>query len=319
MTSPLVSILIPTYNRAGMVGQAIKSALDQTRDDLEVIVVDNASTDSSWEEIQAIANRDSRVHAFRNERNLGPVRNWLECVNHAKGKFAKILWSDDLLDPRFLEVCLPWIENEDVAFVCSAIRTFRGKQTDSDNVSMNQFGTSRHSTADFIQGSLTGGSFPVSPGCALFRTDDLRRNLRLNVPNRIGSDFSMHAIGNDLLLFLLTCQQYPTFATVAEPLSIFREHEGSITVASGLDRVVLHYDVVRAYFCHFHYRGTVLQRKLNTLLWWHLRRLNGGPYGLRSVSDFYPEDTETRVSIVHLLRILSDRLRGRLLNKFSAT
>ena len=312
MSSPLVSILIPAYNRSGMIGPAIRSALDQTSGDLEVVVVDNASTDDTWAQIQAIAAQDSRVRAFRNAENLGPVRNWLACVQRATGRFSKILWSDDLMDPRFLECCLPWIERDDVGFVVSAVRTFRDVVQDDDRMTFEHFGTGMRSTAEFIEGSLLRNDFPVSPGCALFRTRDLQSDLRLDVPNRINSDFSRHAIGNDLLLFLLVSLKYPKFATVAQPLSLFREHADSITVKSGLDRVVLHYDVVRAYFCHLHCRGTVLQRKLNALLWWHLRRLDGDRYGIRSVEDFYPEDTDSRVSISYVLWLLADRLQGRL-------
>jgi len=103
MPEPLVSILIPTYNRERLIGETIRSALVQTYPHIEVVVVDNASTDSSWEVISELARKDSRIHPFRNETNVGPMRNWKRAFDEAKGKNGKVLWSDDLIAPDFHE------------------------------------------------------------------------------------------------------------------------------------------------------------------------------------------------------------------------
>ncbi len=66
---PVASILIPVFNREELVQRAIQSALAQTLSDIEVIVVDNASTDSTWEVVQGLAGTDRRIHAYRNETN----------------------------------------------------------------------------------------------------------------------------------------------------------------------------------------------------------------------------------------------------------
>ena len=57
---PVASILIPVFNREKLVQRAIQSALAQTLSDIEVIVVDNASTDSTWEVVQGLAGTDGR-------------------------------------------------------------------------------------------------------------------------------------------------------------------------------------------------------------------------------------------------------------------
>ena len=59
MNSPLVSILIPVYNRQDLLPVCIESALAQTITDLEVVIVDNASTDKTWEVCQKFARQDS--------------------------------------------------------------------------------------------------------------------------------------------------------------------------------------------------------------------------------------------------------------------
>ena len=96
-SSPKVSILIPVYNREAFIAACVQSALEQTFTDFEIIIVDNASTDTTWKICQQIAEQDKRIRIFRNERNIGPVRNWRRCIEEARGVYGKILWSDDLI------------------------------------------------------------------------------------------------------------------------------------------------------------------------------------------------------------------------------
>ncbi|MDC8784103.1 glycosyltransferase family 2 protein [Roseateles koreensis] len=310
MSAALVSILIPAYNRAGLIGQAIRSALAQTYPAIEVIVVDNASTDNTWHEIQEVARTDTRVRVFRNDSNLGPVRNWIECVRHAKGIYGKILWSDDLISPEFLTRCVPYLESTEVGFVYTSALIFNDKiPADQSREFYNHLPTGSHHCWKFIEGALLGEHYPYSPGCAIFRTRDLAKNLRDNVPNSIGSDFSQHGIGIDFLLFLLTANDYPKFATINEPLALFRDHEDSISTKSGGGRLILHYDIVRAYFVHQHAGNKQLQSKLNSLLWMHLRRFDGRPYGILGVRDFYPEPITTKFNFLFFINWFLRHLR----------
>ena len=76
MSAPLVSIMVPVHNRRALLPDCLKSALAQTCRDLEVVVVDNASTDGTWEVCRQFARADARVRIFRNPENIEPVRNW---------------------------------------------------------------------------------------------------------------------------------------------------------------------------------------------------------------------------------------------------
>ena len=98
---PTVSILIPVFNREEFLPDCIQSALSQKYTDFEIIVVDNASNDRSWEIAKDFALNDSRVRVFRNDVNVGPVRNWQRCLDEATGEYAKFLFSDDLMLPDF--------------------------------------------------------------------------------------------------------------------------------------------------------------------------------------------------------------------------
>jgi len=100
---PRVSILIPTYNRAHYLPQTIESALRQDYANLEVLLLDNASTDDTAD-VAARYGKDSRFRSLRNDTNIGMVRNWrygvYEC---AKGEWFLLLSDDDyLIDDRYI-------------------------------------------------------------------------------------------------------------------------------------------------------------------------------------------------------------------------
>lgn len=100
---PAVSICIPTYNGARYLKECLDSALAQTFRDLEVVVVDDGSTDSTLDVVRQYARTDNRLRVCRNERNLGLVVNWNRCVELASGKWVKFLFQDDLLEPSCVE------------------------------------------------------------------------------------------------------------------------------------------------------------------------------------------------------------------------
>src|SRR5437899_1718931 len=119
MSAPLVSILVPVHNRRELLPSCLRSALAQTGQDFEIVVVDNASTDGTWEVCQTFAKADPRVRIFRNPENIGPVRNWQRSFKYAQGRYGKLLFSDDLMAPDYLEKTLPFLRDPRVAFVFS--------------------------------------------------------------------------------------------------------------------------------------------------------------------------------------------------------
>lgn len=304
--SDLVSILIPVYNRAGMIAETLDSALAQSYKNIEVIVVDNSSTDGTWEIVQAYAVDDSRVRCFRNSTNIGPVRNWLRCVEESAGYYGKILWSDDLISQDFLEKTIPYLNDKEVGFVFTAVKIFKSLPA-AGEIFYRIGETGIYPTEKFIVGDIQARGYPVSPGCAVFRIADLKKNLLLHVPNSVGSDFSMHAIGNDLLLFLLTAQEYSKFAFVSEVLSFFRVHEGSISTSSIDCKLPLHYNLARSFFVE-RYRLDLLyllNEKLYLELW---RYPDSAKFGVRCVSDFYPTNKDARFSKAGLISFFVRKL-----------
>ena len=73
---PLVSIIIPTFNRQSFIAESIDSSLDQDYGNIEIIITDNASSDDTVKIVKEYVKRDSRVKLFCQKKNLGPVLNW---------------------------------------------------------------------------------------------------------------------------------------------------------------------------------------------------------------------------------------------------
>ena len=110
--NPLISVIMPVYNREKYIGEAIESVLSQTYKNWELIIIDDGSTDTTYKIISEYANKDSRIKIFKNNINLGisPSRN--KGLMFAKGKYIGILDSDDIILPETLEKCLPYFNDK---------------------------------------------------------------------------------------------------------------------------------------------------------------------------------------------------------------
>lgn len=96
-----VSICIPTFNAARWILDCLNSALAQSYQRLEILVVDDASTDDTVALVRSIM--DERVRLIINEENIGLTRNWNRCVEMSRGSFVKFLFHDDTLYPHCIE------------------------------------------------------------------------------------------------------------------------------------------------------------------------------------------------------------------------
>jgi glycosyltransferase involved in cell wall biosynthesis len=116
--SPLVSVYVPTRNRAALVEPAIRSILAQDHSNLEVLVVDDASTDDTPAVLARLAGEDARLHVFRQPRAGGAAAARNVAIAAARGEFITGLDDDDLMLPHRLRTLLAgW--RPDRAFVCS--------------------------------------------------------------------------------------------------------------------------------------------------------------------------------------------------------
>jgi glycosyltransferase involved in cell wall biosynthesis len=107
---PLVTIGIPTYNRAVLVKACVKSALSQSYQNIEVVVSDNASTDDTVEILKSF--NDPRLRIVANRENVGHVGNFNRCLREARGEYFVLLCDDNMIEPTFLEQCVRLVEKE---------------------------------------------------------------------------------------------------------------------------------------------------------------------------------------------------------------
>jgi glycosyltransferase involved in cell wall biosynthesis len=108
---PKVSVCIPTYNYGHFLPDAIDSVLKQTFKEIELIIVDNCSSDDTKNIVDSYSILDSRVKYYCNETNVGLVGNFNRCMEHAKGTYIKILCADDILEPACLEQSVNMMES----------------------------------------------------------------------------------------------------------------------------------------------------------------------------------------------------------------
>jgi glycosyltransferase involved in cell wall biosynthesis len=103
---PVISVLLPTFRRgkSGLFRRAVQSVLDQTLKELELIIVDDASTDGTAEQIQEFMVRDGRVSCLRHPKNIGlPAISEYEALLKARGEYIAFQFDDDMFYPNALE------------------------------------------------------------------------------------------------------------------------------------------------------------------------------------------------------------------------
>ena len=126
---PLVTIAIPTFNRASLLRDCIDRVLAQTYPRFELLVCDNASDDDTEQMLAGID--DDRLRVVRHETNIGLLPNWNSCVEHARGEYIVILPDDDVIAPKFLERCVALINQHPNLQVVVALSDVELKEFDT--------------------------------------------------------------------------------------------------------------------------------------------------------------------------------------------
>jgi glycosyltransferase involved in cell wall biosynthesis len=175
--SPRVSVVVPAYNNGDYIAATVRSVLDQTFDDFELVVADHSSTDDTWERLQPFAD-DPRVRLTTTEAGGGARRNWNRVSELAQGELIKLVCGDDLIRPTMLAEQVGAIDaaGPDAVLVAS--------QRDLVDARGDVFVRSRGlgSLDGVVDGARalretvrSGTNIFGEPACVLMRTDALRR------------------------------------------------------------------------------------------------------------------------------------------------
>ena len=119
---PLVSIVVPAYNVEGYIETCLRSLLSQTLHDIEVICVDDASTDGTGRIVQELSKSDSRLHYFRNERNLNLFATRHVGVARTTGTYVTFLDADDEFEPETCEKLVEQMSRDEVDILHFGVR-----------------------------------------------------------------------------------------------------------------------------------------------------------------------------------------------------
>lgn len=119
-----VAIGIPVYNGENFLGQCLDSLLKQTFADFEIVISDNASSDGTRGICERYAAKDSRIHYYRNETNLGPGPNYNRVVHLSRGEYFKWAAHDDLHAPDYLEKCIRFLDHHPEVVLCHSKTCF---------------------------------------------------------------------------------------------------------------------------------------------------------------------------------------------------
>ena len=173
MNSTTISILLPTHNRAALLPEALRSALAQTYTDIEILVLDNASTDNTPDVVAAFQS-DPRVRSLRHPHDLGITGNWQAGIEAAAGDFFCLLHDDDTLEPEFVAaLAAPLLADDSlaVAFSNHSCMDAQGhtlvEETESNPQRFRRDCLPPGRVEDFARTALVDNSIPV--GASLFR------------------------------------------------------------------------------------------------------------------------------------------------------
>lgn len=230
---PLVSVIVPSYNHARFLPQRMSSILRQGYDNLEIILLDDASTDGSVAILQAIAaTADVPVALHVNETNSGNVfAQWRNGIERARGELILVCESDDFCAPDLLERLVPHFADRSVSLAFGRIQL-----TEADG--SHRHGLDRYReeaepgiwdaptkrpAAEWFAGALGVSNVIANVGGCLFR------NVRL--PDAVWQAASAMHVCGDLFLYLHLAG---AGQIVYEPaaLAYFRQHEANTSMRS---------------------------------------------------------------------------------------
>jgi glycosyltransferase involved in cell wall biosynthesis len=214
----VVSVCIPVYNGADYLRETLESVLTQSLEAIEVVVVDNASTDETPQILSTFS--DDRLRVIRNDSTVSVYENWTRAVAATSGTYVKVLAADDLLHPTCLERQLEAFETygQGVALVASQ----RSILNEHGNILIPRRGLGRLSGRvdgeHAIARCVRRGTNIFGEGAAVLARGDLIRSA-LPWP----SDYPYMT---DLVMWFRLLEQGDLVA-IREPLASFRAHQGS--------------------------------------------------------------------------------------------
>lgn len=120
-----ISVIMSVYNDSSKLEESINSILNQTYENFEFIICDDASNDTSWEILERFSILDQRIKLIRNIENLGLAASLNKCIHESKNEYIARMDADDISKKNRLQRQIDFMkENKDLAFCCTAFEIF---------------------------------------------------------------------------------------------------------------------------------------------------------------------------------------------------
>jgi glycosyltransferase involved in cell wall biosynthesis len=226
MPPPKISVLIPTYNYARYLPEAIESVLVQDFSEFELLISDDCSTDDSVEVIGRYAAKDRRIRFQIQPARLGMVENWNWCLSEARGEYIKFVFGDDKLASReTLTKLLGLMRDNPSAALAASARYLIGAKSEVLETRDEFSKPGRHNGTEVICQCLDEDCNLVGePSATLFRKRDAARGFNPRYRQLVDLEFWFHLLAQG------------DFVYTAEPLCCFRKHarqQTAVNDASG--------------------------------------------------------------------------------------
>ena len=195
---------MPNYNGGTFLPEAIESILNQTFRDFEFIVIDDGSTDNSWEIIQEYAKKDSRIRSFKNEKNYHIVYTRNRGISLSRTDLVAFLDSDDVAMPERLEIQLEFMKNNSDCGVCGS--NFEIINEKSELIGHKEFPENDNEIKKsfFFFNPFGQNTVIIRKECfnkvGLYN-DEYRNAEDLDMWIRIGSKYALHNIQKELVKY----------------------------------------------------------------------------------------------------------------------
>ncbi len=217
---PSVSICIPAYNDADVIGDALRSALRQEYSRLEILILDNHSTDETQKVVAEIGGGDSRVRYIRNSENIGMARNFNACIAASAGEYVQILCADDVLEAGSVIALSTALREYPDAVLAAAGRTLTDGALRPQRVVRpwprpEKVGSARLVSTCFVHGNKIG-----EPSAVMFRRSAAGRGFNERYSQALDLEMWFHLL-----------EQGPA-VLLTQPLCGIRQHREQLTQAN---------------------------------------------------------------------------------------
>ncbi len=222
---PKVSVIIPTYNRANYLPEAINSVLKQTYQDFETIIVDDDSTDNTKEVVNAYIEKNPQKIAYIYQKNNGPAAARNRGIKEAKGEYIAFLDSDDLWLPDKLKKSMDFINKHGFDWICTSsyiIREEGGNKQEKNKICIDSiFLDSSGRKVELVKNGLFFfSSLHIYTPAVLIRDYCFKK---------VGFFDETFKIGEDVDFWLRLEEAKLSGGYLNEPLCVYRINNSSIT------------------------------------------------------------------------------------------